>query len=235
VVTVLAAVNWAVQVARKPAELVGALGLTEPKPPRITWEAYGPVFRAHATPLVPPAVLAALAQVESAGDPHARTFWRWRWSWSPLEWYRPASSAVGLYQMTDGAFDEARRLCVHEGRVLRTGAWHDLDGCWLTGLYTRLVPGHAVELTAARLHVHLERLLAGPPPRRATPDQRRDLAAVVHLCGPGRGATFARRGFRAAPGERCGTHPLQAYLARVRHLTATFARGQAFDSLQPGG
>src|SRR6267142_211412 len=51
----------------------------------------------------PTELLAALAQVESAGNPVARTYWRWRLSWNPLAIYQPASSAVGTYQMTDAA------------------------------------------------------------------------------------------------------------------------------------
>ena len=57
-----------------------------------------------------PELLAALAQVEGAGNPVARTYWRWRLSWNPLELYRPASSAVGMYQITDATFQEAKAL-----------------------------------------------------------------------------------------------------------------------------
>jgi hypothetical protein len=53
---------------------------------------------------------------------------------------------------------------------------------------------------------------------------REHLAAVIQLCGPARGAAFARRGFRVTPGERCGTHALAGYLARVDRFTLTFER-----------
>ncbi|HYG70099.1 MAG TPA: lytic transglycosylase domain-containing protein, partial [Anaeromyxobacteraceae bacterium] len=53
---------------------------------------------------------------------------------------------------------------------------------------------------------------------------RRRLAVVVHLCGPGRGAPFAARGFRPTPGERCGDHDLAAYVDRVEALAAAFDR-----------
>ena len=49
-----------------------------------------------------------IAQVEGAGNPVARTYWRWRLTWNPFAIYQPASSAVGMYQMTDAAFAEAR-------------------------------------------------------------------------------------------------------------------------------
>ena len=46
--------------------------------------------------------------MESSGDPVALTYWRWRLSWNPFEVYRPASSAVGMFQLTDGTFAEGR-------------------------------------------------------------------------------------------------------------------------------
>src|SRR5262245_18081617 len=89
-------VNWTHQVVRKPTELyfpvIGALSKTPPE----TWRSYETLFRAHSTAIMAPELLAALAQVEGAGNPVARTYWRWRLSWNPFEWYQPASSAVGM-------------------------------------------------------------------------------------------------------------------------------------------
>jgi hypothetical protein len=52
----------------------------------------------------------------------------------------------------------------------------------------------------------------------------RHLAATVHLCGAGAAETYARRGLRFGPGERCGDHDPRAYLARVDAMYAVFAR-----------
>jgi hypothetical protein len=216
--------NWAYQVARKPSELVGLISPAAAKTQRTTWEAYGHLFRRHSTDIVSPALLAALAQVESTGHPHARTFWRWRWSWNPFDLYAPASSAVGLFQMTDGALAEARQYCIHDHRVARAGAWHDWEACWFNGLYSRLWPSHAVELTAAHLHVQVEDTLRAARRVRVSPDQQQDLASVIHLCGPERGLAYARRGFQPTPGERCGSHDLAGYVDRVRRLRQVFAR-----------
>ncbi len=224
VLAVLVTVNLAYQVARKPTELFGLVFAPAPRTPPETWLRYGPRFRAHATDLVRPEFLAALAQAESQGDPLARTYWRWRWTWNPFAIYAPASSAVGLFQMTDAAFAEGRRLCVHDHRIARAGPWHDLDACWFPALYARTVPDHAIEMTAARLHDHVVQALGPPRVARIGVPQRERLAAVIHLCGPARGAAFVRQGFRVAPGERCGTHDLGAYLARVARLTLTFER-----------
>lgn len=219
-----AAVNFVYQVARKPTELLGIVVPSRPKTPRATWESYGALCREHATDLVTAELLAALVQAESAGDPLARTYWRWRWRANPLELYAPASSAVGLLQITDATFEEARRFCIHDHAVARDGAWHDPRACWWNALYFRTVPSHAIEMTSARLHHVVEETLAREALARASAANAARLAAVIHLCGRERGAPFARRGFRPLRGEACGDHDLAAYLARVEALAAEFAR-----------
>ena len=57
-----------------------------------------------------------------------------------------------------------------------------------------------------------------------------DLAAVAHLCGAGRANAFARRGFQPAAGERCGDHPMAAYLAKVNAMKRQFVRFAAARS-----
>ncbi len=215
--------NVLFQMVRKPTEILGLVVPTSPKPPRSTWSEYAPLFREHATEIVRPELLAALVQVESAGDPLARTYWRWRWSWNPLEVYGPASSAVGLLQMTDGNFDEARRLCIHDHAVSREGSWLDSDACRLNALYLRTVPSHSIEMTAAWLHASVVDTLVRARATRATLDEKQRLAAVIHLCGRERGLAYARRGFRVRAGERCGDHDLARYLASVETWKAAFA------------
>ena len=176
-----------------------------------------------------PELLAALAQVEGAGNPVARTYWRWRVSWNPLEVYQPASSAVGMYQITNATFREARRFCIHDHVVVEDGAWHDVHSCWFNALYTRVVPSHAVELTAALLDRGVAQTLVRQRVAGATLAQKQDLAAIIHLCGAGPGDAYARRGFRLAPGQRCGDHDPARYLARVNALKRNFARLAATD------
>jgi hypothetical protein len=219
--TLLVVANTLVQVARKPTELLGLVVSPSPLTPEQTWARYGPACRDHSTGLVRPELLAALVQVESAGDPLARTYWRWRWTLDPFRVWAPASSAVGILQITDGTYDEARHYCVHDHQVIRDdGPWG--DRCWLNALYFRTVPSHAIEMTAAWLHLGvaeaLERVRVGAPTRA----QRDALAAAIHLCGRGRGAALAARGFRPEPGERCGDHDLRGYLEHVRALAGRF-------------
>jgi hypothetical protein len=221
----LATVGW--QVAHKPTELLAAVVPSAPKSPAETWETYRSRFEAHATAIVRPELLAALAQVESGGDPLASPPWRLRWRANPLDLYGPASSAVGLLQMTDGNLAEARQLCIHGHEVARAGAWHDPRACWLNGLYARVVPGDAIEMTAAWLDASVREIAAARGLRRLGPERERRLAAVVHLCGRALGAELARRGFWVLPGERCGDQDLAEYVGRVERLTRTFERMRA--------
>ena len=164
--------------------------------PAQTWRQYGPLFDEHSTAVITPELLAALAQVESSGNPVARTYWRWRFSWNPFELYGPASSAVGMFQITDGTFAEARRYCIQDHVVVEDGPWHDPHSCWFNALYTRVVPAHAVEMTAALLDRKVARILARNRIATASLQQRQNLAAIIHLCGDGAGNGYARRGFR---------------------------------------
>src|SRR5206468_1302385 len=84
------------------------------KTPLETWRQYGSLFREHSTAVIAPELLAALAQIEGAGNPVARPRWSWRPSWNPFELYRPSSSAVGMFQITDAAFRDAKRYCIHD-------------------------------------------------------------------------------------------------------------------------
>ena len=224
VVTVWAAVNWMVQVARKPAEIFFPVSASLMKPPAETWRQYGALFARHSTTVITPELLAALAQVEGSGNPVARTYWRWRFSWNPFEVYRPASSAFGMFQITDGTYAEARRYCIHDHLVVEDGPWHDPRSCWFNALYTRVVPGHAVEMTAALLDITVGRTLGRNRIATASLRQQQDLAAVIHLCGSGAGDAYARRGFRLRRGQRCGDHDARRYLAEVNALKLQFAR-----------
>ena len=194
--------NWLVQVARKPTELFFPVSGALSKTPAETWRSYAPIFRQHSTAVMTPEFLAALAQVEGAGNPVARTYWRWRLTHQPFEVYRPASSAVGMYQITDARFSDAKRLCIHDHVAT--------ENCWFNFLYMRTVPSHAVEMTSA----FLDRAAERRAPKGATLRQKQDLAALIHLCG---------ENVRPAA-RRCGEHDAQLYLAQVKAMKRLFAR-----------
>ncbi len=193
------------------------------KTPTETWREYGPIFRRYSTRVMTPDLLAAIAQVEGSGNPVARTYWRWSWTRQPFEMYRPASSAVGMYQMTDGTFAEARRYCIRHHAVAEDGPWNDWHSCWFNSLYARVLPSHAVQLASAYLDRSVATILDRRHLSAASLAHRQDLAAVIHLCGAGAGDEYARRGFRLLEAQRCGDHDAHAYVARVRAMQALFA------------
>jgi len=223
IVTLFFALNGIYQVIRKPAELFFPVAGTLNKAPAETWRKYEPLFRKHSTAIMTPELLAALAQVEGAGNPVARTYWRWRFSWNPFEMYQPASSAVGMYQITNAAFRDAKRYCVHNHVVVEDGPWYDWSSCWFNGLYTRVIPSHAVEMTSASLDRYVEWTLVRRRIFSATPQQKQDMAALIHLCGPTAGDAYARRGFQLTAAARCGSHDARVYLARVNAMKRYFA------------
>jgi hypothetical protein len=216
--------NWIYQVVRKPSELFFPVSGTLYKSPAETWAEYAPIFKKYSTDVMTPHLLAAIAQVEGSGNPVARTYWRWSWTSQPFEVYRPASSAVGMYQITDGNFAEARRYCIRDHAVIEDGAWNNWRSCWFSGLYARVIPSHAVELTSAYLDRSVANILQRHRTGEATLQQKQTLAALIHLCGAGAGDEYARRRFRLIEGQRCGDHLVRGYLDRVNAMMALFDR-----------
>jgi hypothetical protein len=229
------ALNGIYQVIRKPGEIFAPVSVSLSKSPESTWRSYGSLFEKHSTSIISAEFLAALAQVEGNGNPIARTYWRWQWSWNPLEIYRPASSALGMFQITDGTFAEARRYCIRDHEVMTVGPWHDPHSCWFNSFYTRTLASHSSEMTAAYLHRSVVDMLTAHRAARVSLAQKQKLAAVVHLCGLKKGEGFVKRGFRLMPGERCGTHSLKRYLIQVDLMKKRFARLRSGSELaEPG-
>ena len=220
-------INWTYHTLNKPSEIFFPLDRSLNKHPIETWKQYESLFREHATEVITPEFLAALAQVEAAGNPVARTYWRWQRSWNPLEWYQPASSAVGMFQITDGTFEEATGYCIHDNKVVEDGAWHNLKSCWFNSLYTRIVPSHAIELTSARLDRRVTELLGTGRLKTTTLQQKQDLAAIIHLCGAGAGKAYTARGLKLRPRQHCVDHDVRKYLTRIHSLQKRFKQPKA--------
>ncbi len=224
VILVWFGINWMYQVIRKPTELFFPVSGTLFKTPQETWQEYAPIFRAHATKTITPEFLAALAQIEGSGNPIARTYWRWSLTVDPLNVYRPASSAVGMYQFTDGTFAEAKQFCIHDHHVVEDGPWHAWRSCWFNALYSRVVPSNAVEMASAYLDVNVTRTLQRHGVASATLQQKQNVAALMHLCGVGAADEYVGRRFRLTSGQRCGDHLASGYVARVNAMKGLFAR-----------
>src|SRR6059058_2139511 len=67
VLAVFSVTNLVYQLMRKPTEVFALIPGESSKAPNETWRQYGPLFREYATTSISPELLAALAQVESAG------------------------------------------------------------------------------------------------------------------------------------------------------------------------
>ena len=223
-IPLLALTNLIYHVIHKPTELFAFIGHRLDKEPPETWRSYGTLFRTYSTGTVPAELLAGLSQIESSGNPVDRTYWRWRWSFNPFAIYQPASSAVGLFQMIDGAFAEAAKFCIRDHVVVS-------DGCGFASLYIRVLPSHSIELASIYLDRHAAWVLARTGTEKATAQQKQDLAAFIHLCGAGPATAFARRHFQMMAGERCGDHLVAAYVARVNAMKKQF---QKLAASEPG-
>ncbi len=121
-----------------------------------------------------------------------------------------------MYQITDATFQEAKRYCVRDHVVV--------EDCWFRRFYTRVIPGHAVELTSALLDRGVAQTLERHRLTRATIQQKQDLAAIIHLCGAGAGNAYARRGLRLTAGQQCGDHDAARYVAQVNAMKRLFTR-----------
>jgi hypothetical protein len=214
VLTALMLTNLIYQVIRKPTELFFFVGHKLDKEPAETWRQYSPLFRTYSTNAITPELLAALAQVESSGNPLDRTYWRWRFSLNPFAIYRPASTAVGLFQMTDPAYFEVVRFCIRANSVQDTGCGFNP--------YIRAIPSHAVELASVYLDRNVAAVLFRAGDVTANSQQKQDLAAFIHLCGGGPATAYARRHFQMTAGERCGDHVVAAYISKVNTMKRLF-------------
>jgi hypothetical protein len=220
-ITFLLMCNWSYQVYKKPTEIIGFFDRYFHKSPKATWQNYGEIFKEKSTPVMTPDLLAALAQIESNGNPIVRTYWKWRWTTNIEQIYSPASSSVGMFQITKGTFDEAKQFCIKEGHVYRQAPGQS-GVCWDNFTYSRMIPSHAIEMTSARLHYYTMQILKAAHYAHLPLARQQEVATIVHLCGAQRAQVFARAHFNARRLGKCGDHSPAAYLYRVKILQAKF-------------
>ncbi|MCP4751486.1 MAG: transglycosylase SLT domain-containing protein [Proteobacteria bacterium] len=219
-ILLLVAVNWVYQVVKKPSELVDLIGISFFKRPSSTWEAYRDDFEEHSTEIMTPEFLAAMAQAESGGNPLATTQWKWRLTTDVTRIYAPASSSVGMFQYTNATFEDAKRFCVHFGKVATRGKWFSPGSCWFNGLYSRLSPSNSIEMTAARLQYYVDRLTAK---RGIGLKNKQKMAAVIHLCGLKKARKFRKKNFNFKAIPACGSHNPRNYYRKIAKLRKRFS------------
>ncbi len=216
--------NLIFQLFRKPSELIGLLRSGVYKTTGETWDAYGELCRKHSTYIMTPHFLCAMAQVESSGNQFATPHWRWRWTTDISEIYAPASSAVGLMQYTDGAFEEAKKFCIDDHEVAFKGRFFDLESCWPNFFYTRLSPSDSIEMTSARLHYYIEDILEKYQYSHTSLKNKQKLAAVIHLCGLSKARTFVKNHFSFDAISPCGSHSPAVYYGRIEIIMNALER-----------
>ena len=86
-----------------------------------------------------------------------------------------------------GAYAEAAPFCIRANAVTDTGCGF--------GPYIRAIPSHAIELASVYLDRNVAAVLARADVT-ASPQQKQDVAAFIHLCGGGPATAFARRKFQ---------------------------------------
>ncbi len=216
--------NLAYQVIHKPSEIIGVIDHKFHKSPVETWQAYGETFKEKSTTIMTADLLAALAQAESNGNPIIRTYWKWKLTTNLKQIYAPASSSVGMFQITRGTFDEAKQFCIKDKEVYRQVPGSSNGPCSNNFAYNRLIPSHAIEMTSSRLHFFAQQILMHRPRQKATLRDRQSLATIIHLCGVAKGETFARVHFNAHRLGHCGDHDPAAYLRRIKTLQVRFQK-----------
>lgn len=227
VVLSIVSINFIFQIAKKPAELLSALSMHNKKSPESTWSNYNYYFNKHSTKEMTPSFLAALAQIESAGNPLATPEWKFKWTGNILNFFAPASSSVGLFQFTDGTFRKAKKYCIQENKVIKDGPWNNPNTCWFNSLYLRTSASDSIEMTSAYLTLSLKKILS----KQQLSIKRLvyKTAAIIHLCGIHRAKKYKKNGFKISQLNRCGTHSVFRYVKRVIRLEKRFSRLQKIN------
>ncbi len=220
----LLAANFIFQVFRKPSELIGLLRSGLYRTTGETWDAYGDLCRKHSTSIITPYFLCAMAQVESSGNRFATPHWRWRWTTDISKIYAPASSAVGLMQYTDGAFEEAKKFCIDDHDVAFRGRFFDMDSCWFNSFYTRLSASDSIEMTSARLHYHIEDIVEEYRYSHTSTRNMQKIGAVIHLCGLSKAKKFVKNHFDFGAISPCGSHSPAVYYGRIEIIMNALER-----------
>ncbi len=198
-----------------------SLFLSFPKSPSELWNSYKDDFKDSATHRMSSEQLAALALVESSGDPFATPPWTFTWSLNPFSLYRPASSAVGLMQLTKGTSLLASRYCISDGEVIDEGEDSFFWRCWQNYFSSRLSASHSIELTAAYLTAQIDDLLQKD---NISKRAQLRLASTIHLCGKAYARKLIKNQFKLSKQWRCGTHSLYLYTKRVESYEKIFER-----------
>lgn len=210
IVTVLVT-NFIFHIANNPIHVLSFFSDSMLKRPSETWQSYGSIFRAAEKGRVRGTLLAALAQVESQGNPLAAPDWQFSFSTDLTELYAPASTSFGVMQITKGTFD----------LILKTCKKGESD-CPYAGLATRARVRDSVFMTSGHLNRSMEELVGAKQLKKLSESNVVKLASIIHLCGPDVARRLVRVKFNTELLPRCGSHWPSLYTRRVAELKKQF-------------
>ncbi len=204
-------IGW--QLYRKPTELLRpAIGFFH-KSPIETWRDYQDEFQKYSGKYFRPSFLAALAQIESNGNPLAQSYWDWRFSTNWRRIFAPASSAVGIYQITNSTFLDAKRFCKKSGKLFYDATHLKLKHCKENRYASRLSAEDSIRMVSSRMEYYLNKLLRG---RKLSLQQSERVASVLHLCGVYKAKRFVKAGLSYRAIGKCGSHNPRYYYKKIQ-------------------
>lgn len=175
-----------------------------------TWRSYGETFQRHGDSRVTPELLAAIAQVESNGNPLAAPPWRLSFSTDLTQIYAPASSAFGIMQITKGTFETMQKIAREEGKP--------------APILTRLRSEDSILLSALHLRRSIQEIIGERGWDKLDRRRATQLASIIHLCGPEVGRRFVKINYRTERLSRCGSHWPEVYSNKVWEMRQQFEK-----------
>ena len=193
----------------KPGQALSPISHLFKKFPTQTWQNYDRYFQDFATTEISASFLAALAQSESGGNPLATVYWRWQWTKDIHKIFHPASSALGMYQITVGTFQRMKNYCWQKGVVKK-------QDCFWNQFRTRFSSYDSIYLVSAYLNHWVKKY-----PRYRDKEK---MAALIHLCGPQKVKRHMRWHGNLNKITKCGTHSTRRYVNKIKRYQNTFHR-----------
>lgn len=207
----------AFHIYHKPSIILLPVSNSFNKLPNETWDTYKDYFNEYSSKTISPFLIAAIVQHESAGNPLAQTYWKWNWDVNPFKWFAPASSSLGLMQMTSGTWEDAKKFCTLGGEVIRE---EGKKSCW-NFLASRLFPASNIRLASIRYHYYLKKWKESLGVDNLSSKLSRRFISVMHLCGVEKAFKWADKPHLLKK-RRCGGHSVREYLRSIARLERKF-------------
>ena len=217
-------INLIYQTITTPSHIFKWIPLSFKKTPKQTWQSYNRIFKKYSTPLVSKYFLAALAQIESSGDPLASSYWKLRITPKIRNIYSPASSAAGLFQITNHTFKESKKFCITKNKIITKSKFKKHPSCYLNSFFSRFIPSHSTQMVSARLHYYLNNFISKYKKHLNNTQSIEKLSSVIHLCGINRARNFIKKKMHFSKMPKCGDHNAYIFYKKLNKYKKYFIR-----------